>query len=184
MNLKNRSNGHMTDLVFTLSLFCMFAVSAFFVVMIGVHVYQRSVLNMEDTYSTRTALAYVTEKIRQHDAFGQVELGDLEGDEALVLKDVINGDTYLTYIYPDEKSLYELSVKEGTPVSKDMGDKILDVKDFTITETEDGFFEFTASSRDGSSFRLIFHMRNQESLSKNSDSYIKNLEALSERTAS
>lgn len=162
MNLKRKNRSQGTDLFFTLSLFGVFAVSAFLLIMIGVQVYQSSVVSMEDTYSTRTSLAYVTEKIRQHDMAGSIFLEELDGKNALVLKDIVNDHTYFTYIYSDDSHLYELSVKEGNPVSSDLGEKILDVKNFSITPLADGFLEFSASDSEGNPVTLLLHLRSED----------------------
>ena len=63
----NAPKRHLTDLFFVLSLFGVFAVSSFTLILIGVQVYQASVSQFEDTYSTGTALSYTAEKLRQHD---------------------------------------------------------------------------------------------------------------------
>ena len=68
MKFRGQRSSHIIDLLFVLSLFCVFTVCAFLVVSIGANVYRATAENMENTYSTRTALAYVTEKLRQHDA--------------------------------------------------------------------------------------------------------------------
>ena len=75
------------------------------------------------------------------------------------MKDTVNDETYLTYIYPYEDQLFELSVKEGIPVSPELGEKLLDVEDFSITEKGSGFLEFSASDSSGSRVRLLLHMR-------------------------
>lgn len=130
--MKPRNRTHVTDILFTLSLFCLFTACAFLVVLTGIQVYRTTVSDMEDNYSSKTALSYVTEKIRQHDFAGGVSVVSLKGENALVLKDQADGETYLTYIYAYEDYLWELSVKEGTPVSRDMGQKIIQVQDFSI----------------------------------------------------
>lgn len=150
-----------TDLFFTLALFGLFAASSFFLIIIGVRVYQSSVTVMEDTYSTGTALAYIAEKIRQHDQAGAVTLAQLEGETALVLKDTVEEESYLTYIYSDGTYLRELSVREGRPVSVDLGEKILEVEDFSITDRENGFWEFSASGKNGDPVSLLLHLRSE-----------------------
>lgn len=157
----NRRRGHMTDVFFTLSLFGVFAACSFILILIGVQVYQTSASQLTDTYSTRTALSYGAEKIRQHDVSGNVSLGTVDGKTALVLKDQVGDETYLTYIYSDREQLYELSVKEGTPVSSDLGEKILDVKDFSIKQKANGFIELSASDSDGIPMTLLLHLRSE-----------------------
>lgn len=159
MHFKNRSQTHTTDLLFTIGLFCVFSAAAFILVMIGIHVYEATVANMQDTYSTRTALSYVTEKVRQHDASDSVRLGELEGGTALVLSDELGGDTFLTYIYAEDDHLCELTVREGTQASRSMGEQIIQVQDFTMEDAGNGFLQFSASDSAGDTIRFLLHLR-------------------------
>lgn len=161
MKQKRQAPVHMTDLFFTLSLFCVFCVCAFLVVIIGVNTYEATVIHMDETGSTQTALSYTVEKIRRHDKAGSVSLADMDGETALVLRDVINNETYLTYIYPDSRALYELTVKEGTPVSKDMGEEITEVSGFSVSSRGNGLFEFSASQNTGADIHFFLHLRSE-----------------------
>jgi hypothetical protein len=163
--MKPRNRTHVTDILFTLSLFCLFTTCAFLVVLTGIQVYRTTVSDMEDNYSSKTALSYVTEKIRQHDFAGGVSVVSLKGENALVLKDQADGETYLTYIYAYEDYLWELSVKEGTPVSRDMGQKIIQVQDFSIEKKENGFFELSASDSRQNPLTILFHLRSETATS-------------------
>lgn len=163
--MKPRNRTHVTDILFTLSLFCLFTACAFLVVLTGIQVYRTTVSDMEDNYSSKTALSYVTEKIRQHDFAGGVSVVSLKGENALVLKDPADGETYLTYIYAYEDYLWELSVKEGTPVSRDMGQKIIQVQDFSIEKKENGFFELSASDSRQNPLTILFHLRSETATS-------------------
>ena len=91
---RRQFQSHTVDFLFTLSLFCVFAVCAFLVVSMGVKVYRSTARYLEDTYSARTALSYVAEKIRQHDAEGQTALTQLEGRNAILLTDEIDGSRF------------------------------------------------------------------------------------------
>ena len=159
MGKNDRAQTHTADLMFTIGLFCVFAAAAFILVMIGIQAYRSTVTHMQDTFSTRTAISYVAEKLRQHDTAGGAALGQVEDCPALVLYDQVGSDTYLTYIYADSTSLYELTVREGTDVTAAMGNKILEVKDFTITDAGDGFYEFSACDSGGHTVRLLAHLR-------------------------
>lgn len=163
--MKPRNRTHVTDILFTLSLFCLFTACAFLVVLTGIQVYRTTVSDMEDNYSSKTALSYVTEKIRQHDFAGGVSVVSLKGENVLVLKDQADGETYLTYIYAYEDYLWELSVKEGTPVSRDMGQKIIQVQDFSIEKKENGFFELSASDSRQNPLTILFHLRSETATS-------------------
>ena len=59
---------HITDLLFSLGLLCLFTISSLTVLLIGAHVYKQTALDMKTNYTTRTALTYVAEKVRQHDS--------------------------------------------------------------------------------------------------------------------
>ena len=155
----NRDQAHTTDLLFTIGLFCVFTAAAFILVMIGIHAYQTTVTNMQDTYSTRTAISYVAEKLRQNDTAGSVSLGEVEGRTAIVLSDEMNGTTYLTYIYADDENLYELTVREGMNATLSLGEPILEVRNFAIFDAGNGFYEFTASDTDGNTVRFLTHLR-------------------------
>lgn len=158
MKLKKR---HMTDLFFSLSLFGVFSVCSFMLILIGVQIYRSSASQLSSTYSTRTALSYTAEKIRQHDREGSVSLTEINGETALVTKEQIEEETYMTYIYPEDNHLCELSVKEGTTVSAELGERILEVNNFCITEKGNGFLEISASDNDGTPLKLLIHLRSQ-----------------------
>ena len=160
MKVKKNDRTHTMDLLFTLVLFCIFAICAFLVVMLGSGVYQETVRNMEDTYSTGTALSYVTEKIRHHDIDGNIFLADMDGETALLLLDETDGEIYETYIYPRGDHLCELVVRSGTEISAAMGEEILDVKDFTITEKAGGFLELSAGDTRGNTVKCLVHPGN------------------------
>ena len=159
MGKKGTDQSHTTDLLFTLGLFCVFAATAFILVMIGIQVYRSTAGQMQDTFSTRTAVSYVAEKLRQHDTEGGAAMGQVDGLPALVLYDELGGETYCTYIYSDGEYLYEFVVRDGTDVSASLGEQIMEVKDFTIAETGDGFYAFSASDSGGRTVRFLTHLR-------------------------
>ena len=159
MGRNDRAQTHTADLLFTIGLFCVFAAAAFILVMIGIQAYRNTVEHMQDTFSTRTAVSYVAEKLRQHDAAGAVALDQVDGLPALALYDDVGESRYCTYIYADGQALYELTVRDGTPVTADMGNRIIDVKDFTIADAGDGFYEFSASDSGGHTVRYLAHLR-------------------------
>ena len=159
---RRQFQSHPVDFLFTLSLFCVFAVCAFLVVSMGVKVYRSTARYLEDTYSARTALSYVAEKIRQHDAEGQTALTQLEGRNAILLTDEIDGSIYETYIYPDGGYLCELVVRQGTEVFASMGQQILQAEGFAIEDLGEGFLRFTVPDSRGQVLSFLLHLRNTE----------------------
>ena len=151
--------GHIIDLFFTLALFVLFAASAFIVVIIGADVYKETTANMEENYSTRTAISYVTEKVRQHDMSGHTTLTS-DGDDTMpVFSDITGNEKYLTYIYPYDGYLCELVIEEGTPFSKSQGERILKVDGFSIADAGNGFIKITSKDSGGSPVSCLLHLR-------------------------
>ena len=93
-----RNRGSVIDVLFTLALFCVFCASALAVVLIGADVYTSTARNMDQNFSTRTAVSYVAEKVRQSDAAGAVALGEIGGGQALVLTKEGESGLFKTYI--------------------------------------------------------------------------------------
>ena len=141
MNFK-KQNGHMVDILFVIALFCVFAISALLLVTIGADVYQSTVENMNENYTSRTSYAYLTEKFRQNDIYDSITIGEFEDSEVLILSQSINDITYHTYLYHYDGYLTELFTKADSTVGLDAGQKILPLKGFALDEPEDGFFEF------------------------------------------
>ena len=57
MHFKNE-NRHMVDVLFVLSLFCVFAFSALMLVIIGADVYKKTAAHMDTNYASRISYAY------------------------------------------------------------------------------------------------------------------------------
>ena len=162
MRRKSHARSSLMDFLFTLSLFCVFTSTAFLVVMIGANAYRSTVQHMDDTYSTRTSLAYVTEKIRQHDEAGRISLTEVNGSTALLLHDQTGDAPSETSISPDWEYFCEMVLREGDDSSTDRGDPVVRVKNFSIEETGDGFLKLSAEDNDGNSVSFFLHLRNDE----------------------
>ncbi len=135
----------MVDFIFTLSLFGVFAVSALLVVVIGANVYRSTVSTQEANAVKRISLAYIAEKIRQNDASGNIRVGDVEGEPALILDSTYGDDTYSTYIYTYEGSLRELFVKSSAEPALMAGQAITDVSSFSIEQASEQLYRITVS---------------------------------------
>lgn len=123
---------HVVDLLFSLSLFCVFAATALMLVMIGANVYQKTIDDMSRNYDTRTSLNYLSEKIRQADALDAISMDHLNGETALVLSQTIDGETYETWVYSFEGQLYEVMVPAQTPLEPENGQPIMEIDSFSV----------------------------------------------------
>ena len=135
--MEEKQQKHIIDIIFVLALFCLFALSAIFLISIGADIYGKTVYNMESNFNTRTALAYVTEKVRQSDVEGQVCVGEFNDLEALVITSQIGGTNYNTYIYAYDGCLKELMCREDIILGPEAGQNILEISEFSLTPVGD-----------------------------------------------
>ena len=77
---------HVIDFLFPLAVFFVLAASSVAIVVLASGFYSRQVKVSSDSYSGRTALAYVTEKMHQNDENGAIADGTFDGENALVIR--------------------------------------------------------------------------------------------------
>lgn len=121
-------------------LFFIFMLSSFLVVLFGAQVYQSITEDSFLGHTSRTAMAYISEKIHQNDLDSGVCLID---DDTLVLQRTQNDIVYKTYIYAYDGALRELFVRDGVDFSKKDGQAIVSLKQFSIKEVYPGLFRFS-----------------------------------------
>lgn len=136
---------HMIDLLFPVALFFVFTLSAVTLILLAAGVYRATTENSSLQYTSRTSLAYLSEKIHQCDENGGVFLGTLDGYDALVLEQTYGEDTYHTYIYACEETLKELFIRDGVEAAAKNGRTILEVKDFSMEQVSDRLLRFTCT---------------------------------------
>lgn len=152
--MNEKQENHIIDILFVIALFCIFALSAIFLISIGANVYGKTVEHMDSNFSQRTSFAYVTEKIRQSDQLDAVSTGELDGHPALLITQNIGDSEYITYLYEYNGYLKELMVRADTPLGPEAGQDILAVTDFSLTEVSEGLFSFTIATDDKTSCSL------------------------------
>lgn len=145
----------MMDILFTLALFCVFAVCSLMVVVMGADVYRKGTREMQDNYDTRTSLSYLSTKLRQTDSLGSITLRELEGTPALVLGEEIDGTRYLTWIYCREGSLQEVFTLEGLTPTPQMGRVIMALEGLEAEFLSTGTLKVTAVEAGGRSDFLL-----------------------------
>lgn len=128
---------HSVSGLFTLILLLLFAFSTLSLVLLGTRIYRNGVAQLNRNYTTRTAVAYVTEKLRQHEEAGCISFTELDDIPSLLLKDSLDGDTFFTYIYFYDGALRELFVRSGTEASPAMGNRIVALDSFSASLSPD-----------------------------------------------
>lgn len=136
-------NRHMVDILFVLTLFCVFALCSILLIAVGARVYQNTLNNMEMHFTSTTSLSYITEKIRQNDYADGISIAEFGENDALVLLSEYNGEEYCTYIYSYGGQLKELFTKKNISLSPEAGRNILAISDFSVLEVDTGLYEIT-----------------------------------------
>ena len=108
---------HMIDFIFPISLFFIFALCALTVLLFAARIYRSTTENSSLNYSARSGLSYISEKIHQNDADGNILVGELCGETALIMEQTYKDSVYYTYIYSYEGALRELYIK-GRRISR------------------------------------------------------------------
>lgn len=142
MSGKENQRGQMANALFTMLLFLVFVLCALFSVLIGGKVYENINARTGDTYEKDVALSYIANKVRQGDEAGRVSLTEMDGIPVLKLEQKIEDSVYVTNIYYQAGSLWELfadaesglgvgdgnEILECSPVSMEMAGRLLHIK--------------------------------------------------------
>lgn len=148
MRFQTRSR-HVIDFIFPIALFFVFAASSLVVLILAADIYGSTTNQLQANDENRTALAYISEKIRQNDAGGALEIATVEGIECLALAADYNDVPYTTYIYEYEGMLKELFARDDASVSLKDGKDIMEISSLTILQIDDRLYQFiTVDSQD------------------------------------
>ena len=90
---------HVIDFLFPLALFFALAASSVALVVLASGSYSRQVHTSEDSYTSCTALSYVTEKLHQADNSDAIDAGTFDGQDAILIRQEYSGQSYVTYLY-------------------------------------------------------------------------------------
>lgn len=152
----------LVDVLFVLALFGVFAVSALTLVTIGADVYQHTVQDMNYNYEARTAVAYITEKVRQNDVSTESGgnnacLTTLDNVPALMLTHTVDESQYCTYLYFHEGHLMELYIQKGFSFggnTLDAGTPVMDLKSLDMQQLTPQLFSIELTTTDDNSHQF------------------------------
>ncbi len=154
MNFAKR-NKSVVDFLFILALFGAFAITALFVVLFGAKIYQSTVSNMSSNYEKRTAMSYVTEKIRSHDYSQGADVSDMnssassDAHSVLKLYQQIGEKKYVTYMFVADGYLKEFTADESYDFDYKTGTNILEISDFSVRKESDSLYFFDITDTNG-----------------------------------
>ncbi len=160
MSIQTRSR-HVIHMLFPISLLFVFAVSSFIVLMLAADLYASTTDRFLSNDESRTALSYLTEKIRQNDTGGGLGVTDLDGRQCLSLSADYNGTVYVNYIYEYDGMLKELFIKEGIDVPLKNGNDIIEISSFMVDELDENIYRFTVVDSEGLETSMIIAERSR-----------------------
>lgn len=132
--MKNeREKSKITDLA-ALVVFGLFAVCILLVLLAGADSYRAVTLRGEQSYDRRTAVQYLAMHLRQADRAGAVSVQQFDGADALVLRETVDGEGYLTRIYCAQGYLRELFTAEGGSFDPEDGEPLLKADALRISQ--------------------------------------------------
>ena len=148
---RRENNKHTVDMLFVLTLFAVFAVSASLLIAFGANIYKHTIDSMDEHYNLSTASAFIMEKLHQHDEADSVQVRPFGDGDALVLLERYGDKTYCNYIYTYDGYLKELFTASDVILSPDAGVNILPVKDYKVVKDSEGLVSVSLSDESGRS---------------------------------
>ena len=154
MKLRRENEQHTIDTVFTLSLLCVFAATALLSVILGARIYRQVVTDTQNHYTNRTALNYISEKIRQQDGQGSISVEIQENVPVLTMRDTSSESSYVTRLYLYDGYLKELYSREEDVLSLSSGQNIVELSSLFMEEVTPGLFHFQVTAETGNTEEL------------------------------
>lgn len=142
-----------------------FAVCVFFVLFTGVNTYRRLTERDRAAYDRRVCAQYIMTKIRQADCIDSVFVEPFGDGDALVLKEVINDDTYLTRIYFHNGYLTELFSAEASALSPSDGTRIMKLNELSFSY-ERGLLKIIYADEHGKATEMFAALHSGEGVSQ------------------
>lgn len=150
---------HTIDVLFVITLFCVFAISVIVATSLGAKVYKNIVDDMDSNYNSRTAYSYIFNKVHQSDSNSLVSVGTFDGYDALIISEEINNIMYSTFLYCYDGSLMELFSRSDQEFDPSFGTELFKLDTFSIKPVSDTLVQFEFTPADGEINTLFVHLR-------------------------
>lgn len=162
MKRKIEFKKHTVDLLFVITLFCVFAFSLISLTGTGAAVYEKIVSNMDENYDSRTAGTYLFNKLHRSDKNNSVSLGTYAGLDSILMMEEIDNINYCTYLYFYDNKLMEIFTRYGQEIDPSYGTVIMELEDYSVKSLSPSLFQFDFTTTKGEHRRLFVHTRTSE----------------------
>ena len=144
--------------VFTLLVFAVFMVCVLMILLTGADVVRGITQRDQRSYDQRTAVQYLTTRVRQADQTGDVSVSE---SGALLLREDIDGTTYETSVYCHDGYLREMFYETGYALPPEFGEAVLPASDFRASQ-EDQLLTITLEMPNGTEQTLFLQLRSEQ----------------------
>lgn len=158
MPMKLPETKRKTSSLLVLLLFGIFALCILSVLLTGTDAYRRLARRDDSSYDRRTAVQYLSTRVRQADAPGGITVEEFEGVDALVLSEEIGGVTYETRVYCYDGYLRELFCLAGGGFLPEDGEKVLPADALTLS-VRDNVLSAALTDSAGDTQTLLLYLR-------------------------
>ena len=141
-----------------LAVFALFAGCVLAVLLTGAGLVRSITLRDRSSYDQRTAVQYLTTRVRRGDTAGAVRAED---PQTLVLLEDIGGITYETRIYCHEGSLREMYCETGCALAPGFGEEILPMEALRVS-LEEGLLRLSFRLPQGEETTVLLRLRIEE----------------------
>lgn len=156
--MKNERKQLKMGSLMALMLFGVFAACLLFLLLTGADIYQKMRDRDTAAYDSRTAVQYITTRVRQADRADRLTVGAFDGSDALILLEETEGGLYETKLYCYDGWLMELYAAADTDLSPEDGEKILELNRLKLS-LADGFLQAKLTLPDGREESLSLQLR-------------------------
>jgi len=132
---------HSINMMFTILLLGIFALTAIFVAVMGANVYANSAEKLQANFDTRTSLVYLSEKIRTNPS-DDYDVREVGGNTAIVLTERVGDFVFESWIFVANERLSEATIMQGDTVIPGAAQQIMDLKSLDAKK-RDGGIEIT-----------------------------------------
>lgn len=134
--------------VFIFVLLGLFALMSTLMVLLGAQMYRGTVDKSSGNNDFRVLSAYVRSMVRAEDSADAVSVSEFDGVRALAMKETIDDESYVTWIYAWDGMLYEQFTDEGYDFDPLGGTEICAVERFE-PEVKDGLVTARITDAEG-----------------------------------
>ena len=130
MSGKQRTVQHGMQGVFVFVLLGLFAVMSTLMVLLGAQMYRGTVEKATENGENRLLGAYVRSMVRAEDTSGAMEIGEYNGVKTLAMREDLDGEMYVTWLYCYDGQLYEWFTSDDGDFSPESGTAICPAQRF------------------------------------------------------